>query len=104
MNRRTFSYTAPPEKIREYIYALGFKTEDHYTRNLSEPTGFTVSNTTVEVSYPPVIRGRVVGLGGVGLSNESDTSSDVAKISLSLFRRLREKFAAPAQDNRDARV
>ncbi len=102
---RRFRYYAKPEEIRKYLEELGYEIEERCTQDGKEATGFDVRNTTVGLSYDPIVRGHVVGYGMIGLKestldpdpnnpNNMLVNSDPERYetSLRLYRKLQRQF------------
>jgi|GEM_PF-5386712 len=98
---RSFRYNAAPEVVRAYVTDLGYQTDDAHYQHGGEPFGFTIRDTTIQVSYPTISKHSSTGdlitaiPGVVSLDNNPYSSGythDKAERSISLYRKLYRRF------------
>ncbi len=105
---RKFRYFANPDEVVNYLVGLGYEVEDIYDRYGKEILGFSIINTTVDLSYDLVLDGKVVGHGMIRLLRgtlDQDPTNPNNKLvnedgeryerSLKLYQKLKRRFGQP---------
>jgi hypothetical protein len=97
---RAFSYTGPAEAVRDYLTTAGYETDALYDRAGETIIGFTIRDTTIQVSYALLVDGRAAGEPMISLRNSLiTTGGDQAKAerSLQLYHKLYRRFRKRAK-------
>lgn len=105
---RRFRYCRTADEIRDYLAGLGFQTREDYSEDGLVATGFTVVDTTVDLSYDIIVDGRIVANGMVRLSDELsvpdprnpynriiDVDPQRYERSRKLYQKLYRRFSKP---------
>ena len=105
---RKFVYNAKPEVVADYLRDSGYEIEYVTSRDGKEVIGFSVIDTTVQLSYDLDRNGLTIGRGMISLRHSIlipdpqdphnklvDEDPERYQRSLRLYRKLYQKFSKP---------